>query len=259
MLLARALAVLLLVAPAVAAAQAPSSSLERAPIQSYEVVASFPHDSGAFTEGLFVQDGVLYESSGLEGRSDIRKVDLATGKVLQKRDLDAKYFGEGIIAWKGKLIELTWRDQIGFIYDLKTFEPKGSFAYPGEGWALTHDGKRIIMSDGTAQLRFLDPDTLKETGRVTVTDGGGEINNLNEIEWIDGEVWANIWQTDWIARIDPVTGKVKAWVDMTGLLSAVDRTGREDVLNGIAYDAATKRVLVTGKFWPKLYEIRVKP
>jgi glutamine cyclotransferase len=253
LLFARALAVLLLLAPAAAVAQ------ERAPIQTYEVVASFPHDTGAFTEGLFVQDGVLYESTGLEGRSDIRKVDLATGKVLQKRDLDPKYFGEGIVAWKGRLLELTWKDEVGFIYDLKTFEPKGTFSYTGEGWALTHDGKRIIMSDGTTQLRFLDPDTLKETGRITVTDGGGEINNLNEIEWIEGEVWANIWQTDWIARIDPTTGKVKAWIDMSNLLPASERTGGEDVLNGIAYDAANKRVLVTGKFWPKLYEIRVKP
>lgn len=253
MLLARALAVLLLLVPAAAAAQ------ERAPIQSYDVVASFPHDPGAFTQGLLVQDGVLYESTGHHGGSSIRKVDLATGKVLQKRDLDPKYFGEGIVAWKGRLIELTWRDEIGFLYDLKTFEPKGTFSYKGEGWGLTHDGKRIIMSDGTAQLRFLDPETLKETGRITVTDGGGEINNLNEIEWIEGEVWANIWQTDWIARIDPVTGKVKAWIDMSGLLPALDRYGGEDVLNGIAYDAANKRVLVTGKLWPKLYEIRVKP
>ncbi len=254
MLLARALAVVLaLLAPAVAAAQ------ERAPIQSYEVVASFPHDTGAFTEGLFFQEGVLYESTGLEGRSDIRKVDPVTGKVLQKRDLDARYFGEGIVAWKGKLVELTWRDGIGFVYDLKTFEPKATFAYPGEGWALTHDNRRIVMSDGTAELRFLDPETLKETGRIKVTDGGGEVSNINEIEWIDGEVWANIWQTDWIARIDPATGRVKAWIDMTGLLPAQDRTGREDVLNGIAYDAKGRRVLVTGKFWPKLYEIRVKP
>ncbi|MDB5469608.1 MAG: glutamine cyclotransferase [Caulobacter sp.] len=253
MLLARALAVLLLLVPAVAVAQA------RAPIQSYEVVASFPHDTGAFTEGLFFQDGVLYESTGLEGRSDIRKVDPASGKVLQKRDLDPKYFGEGIVAWKGKLVELTWRDGIGFTYDLKTFEPKSTFSYPGEGWALTHDGKRLIMSDGTAELRFLDPETLAETGRVKVTDGGGEVVNINEVEWVEGEVWANIWQTDWIARIDPATGKVKAWIDMTGLLPAADRTGGEDVLNGIAYDAKGKRVLVTGKFWPKLYEIRVKP
>jgi glutamine cyclotransferase len=250
--LARALAVLLLLVPGVASAQ-------RAPIQSYEVVASFPHDPGAFTQGLLFQDGVLYESTGLHGRSSIRKVDPATGVVLQKRDVDARYFGEGIVAWKDRLVEITWQDQIGFIYDLKTFEPKSSFTYHGEGWALTHDGARIIMSDGTADLRFLDPETLKETSRVRVTDGGGEVFNVNEIEWVEGEVWANIWQTDWIARIDPATGKVKAWIDLTGLLPAADRTGAEDVLNGIAYDAKNKRVLVTGKLWPKLFEIRVKP
>jgi len=250
--LARLLAVVFLLVPGVALAQ-------RAPVQTYEVVASFPHDPRAFTQGLFFQDGLLYESTGLNGRSGIRKVDPATGAVVQKRDLDARYFGEGIVAWKDRLIELTWRDGVGFIYDLNSFEPKSKFEYRGEGWALTHDGQRIIMSDGTAELRFLDPDTLKETGRLKITDGGGEVTNINEIEWIEGEVWANIWQTDWIARIDPQTGKVKAWIDMTGLLPMADRTGREDVLNGIAYDAAAKRVLVTGKLWPKLYEIRVKP
>lgn len=252
MLLARVLAVLLLLVPGVALAQ-------RAPIQSYEVVASFPHDPGAFTQGLLFQDGVLYESTGLHGRSSIRKVDPATGKVLQKRDLDARYFGEGIVVWKDRLVEITWQDQIGFVYDLNSFEPKSTFTYPGEGWGLTHDGARLIMSDGTADLRFLDPETLNETGRVRVTDGGGEVVNLNELEWVEGEIWANIWGSDWIARIDPATGKVKAWIDMTGLLPAADRTGREDVLNGIAYDPKGKRVLVTGKLWPKLFEIRVMP
>lgn len=251
-MLARLLAVVVLLVPGAAFAQ-------RAPVQTYEVVASFPHDPRAFTQGLFFQDGVLYESTGLNGRSGIRKVDPATGAVLQKRDLDAWYFGEGIVAWQDRLIQLTWRNGVGFVYDFKSFEPKTKFEYPGEGWALTHDGQRLIMSDGTAELRFLDPETLKETGRVKVTDGGGEVVNINEIEWIEGEVWANIWQTDWIARIDPQTGKVKAWIDMTGLLPMADRTGREDVLNGIAYDAKDRRVLVTGKLWPKLYEIRVKP
>ncbi|MDO9337209.1 MAG: glutaminyl-peptide cyclotransferase [Caulobacter sp.] len=254
MLFARVIAVLLLLAPAAAGAQTP-----RAPIQSYEVVASFPHDPGAFTQGLLFQDGVIYESTGLHGRSSIRKVDPATGKVLQKRDVDARYFGEGIVAWQDRLIEITWQDGAGFIYDLKTFEPKGQFAYKGEGWGLTHDGDRIIMSDGTDELRFLDPQTLEEKGRVKVTDGGGSVFNLNEIEWIEGEVWANVWGSDWIARIDPATGKVKAWIDMTGLLPAAERSGSEDVLNGIAYDAKAGRVLVTGKLWPKVFEIRVRP
>lgn len=254
MLLARVFAVLLLLVPATAAAQE-----ARAPIQSYEVVASFPHDPGAFTQGLLFLDGVLYESTGLNGRSSIRKVDLATGRVLQKRDVDARYFGEGIVAWKDRLIEITWREGVAFVYDLNSFEPKSTFAYQGEGWGLTHDGKRLIMSDGTDELRFLDPETYAETGRLRVTDGGGSVFNLNEIEWVEGEVWANIWGSDWIARIDPATGKVKAWIDMTGLLPAADRSGAEDVLNGIAYDAQARRVLVTGKLWPKLYEIRVKP
>lgn len=252
MFFARALAVLLLLVPGAAWAQ-------RAPIQSYEVVASYPHDRDAFTQGLLFHDGVLYESTGLRGRSSIRKVDPATGAVLQKRDLDSRYFGEGIVAWKDRLAQITWQDGVGFVYDLKTFAPKATFTYQGEGWGLTQDGARIIMSDGTADLRFLDPDTLKETGRVRVTDGGGEVFNINEIEWVEGEVWANIWQTDWIARIDPATGKVKAWIDLTGLLPAAERTGQEDVLNGIAYDAKGRRVLVTGKLWPKLFEIRVKP
>jgi glutamine cyclotransferase len=253
LLLARLFAVLLLLVPSAATAQ------DRAPIQSYEVVASFPHDPGAFTQGLLFQDGVLYESTGLHGRSSIRKVDPATGQVLQQRDIEAKYFGEGIVAWKDRLIEITWRDGVAFVYDLKTFAPKSTFTYQGEGWGLTHDGKRLIMSDGTDELRFLDPETYAETGRLRVTDGGGSVFNLNEIEWVEGEVWANIWGSDWIARIDPGTGKVKAWIDMTGLLPAAERTGAEDVLNGIAYDAKGRRVLVTGKLWPRLYEIRVKP
>jgi glutaminyl-peptide cyclotransferase len=229
-----------------------------APIYDYQVVRSYPHDPGAFTEGLFLQGGFLYESTGLEGRSSIRKVALTTGKVVMQRDIPAMYFGEGIVDWQGKLIELTWQTEIGFIYDLKTFKPTGAFRYRGEGWALTRDDKRIIMSDGTAQLRFLDPRTLKETGRITVTDEGRPVPHLNELEWIKGEVWANIWQTDRIARIDPKTGKVVGWVDLTGISNGA-KAGRDppDVLNGIAYDAAKDRVFVTGKFWPRLYEIKL--
>ena len=231
-----------------------------APIYGYKVVKSYPHDTGAFTEGLFLQGGFLYESTGLEGRSSIRKVDLQTGKVLLQRDIPTTYFGEGIIAWNGRLIELTWQNQIGFIYDLASFKPVGAFRYPGEGWALTHDGKRIIMSDGTPQLRFLDPTTLRETGRLTVTDNGRPLANLNELEWVKGEIYANIWQTDRIARIDPKTGKVVGWIDLSGLLD-VRSSGpdRPDVLNGIAYDAAKDRLYVTGKFWPRLYEIKLVP
>ena len=223
------------------------------------MAAAYPHDRGAFTEGLFYREGALYESTGYEGRSSIRKVELATGRVLQKRDLDKAYFGEGIVAWKDRLIELTWRSQIGFTYDLATFQPKGEFHYPGEGWALTTDGRRIIMSDGTPTLRFLDPETLAQTGSVTVSDGGRPLADINELEFVKGEVLANIWRTDRIARIDPVTGAVKGWIDLSGLLPAAERDGTEDVLNGIAYDPDHDRLFVTGKQWPKLYEIRLVP
>lgn len=222
----------------------------------YTVVKTYPHDTGAFTEGLFWRDGFLYESTGLEGRSSIRKVTLETGVPEQERMIDSRYFGEGIIDWKGRLLELTWKNEVGFIYDIATFEQIGEFSYPGEGWALTRDEARIIMSDGTSALRFLDPETLKETGRVQVTDQGKPVTDINELEYVKGEVFANIWQTDRIVRIDPKTGKVTGWIDLSGLLTGSDLAG-VDVLNGIAYDAATDRLFVTGKFWPKLFEIRL--
>ena len=250
----RKLAALALALSALAAAAARAA----VPVYGYTVVHTYPHDPEAFTEGLFYLNGALYESTGLEGKSDIRKVQLATGKVLQRRSLDPKYFGEGIVAWKGRLAELTWQTQIGFTYDLSTFKPRSSFHYAGEGWALTHDDKRIIMSDGTPDLRFLDPVTLKETGRITVTADGAPVNNINELEWVKGEIYANVWQTDRIARIDPKTGKVVGWIDLTGLLRPsefVQGLFPTDVLNGIAYDAEHDRLFVTGKFWPKLFEI----
>jgi len=229
-----------------------------APVYGYRVIHTYPHDVTAFTEGLFFQDGRLYESTGLEGRSEIRMEALETGNVLQSRSIAPQYFGEGIVSWKGRLIELTWRSHIGFVYDLKSFTPLAEFHYSGEGWALTKDAHSIIMSDGTPYLRFLDPDTLQETRRVEVTDNGTPIANLNELEYVEGEVYANIWQTDRIARIDPKTGRVVGWIDLTGLLSTADRAGgRVDVLNGIAYDPARKRLFVTGKLWPKIFEIRV--
>ena len=220
----------------------------------------FPHDTGAFTEGLFYQDGYLYEATGLNGRSTIRKEQLQTGQVLQQRPIDPQYFGEGIVAWKGRLIELTWQSHIGFVYDLASFKPLSAFHYPGEGWALTRDSRRLIMSDGTPQLRFLDPVTLKETGRITVTDEGRPVANLNELEWVKGEIYANIWQTDEIVRIDPATGRVVGRIDLSGLLPASDRVpGQTDVLNGIAYDARRDRLFVTGKNWPKLFQIVLTP
>ena len=229
-----------------------------APEYGYRVVASHPHDETAFTEGLFYLDGALYESTGMEGRSSVRKVSLETGKVLQAQTIPPQFFGEGIAAWKGHLFELTWRSEVGFVYDLKTLKPIGKFSYRGEGWALTHDDKRLIMSDGTAVLRFLDPRTLMETGRVEVTDDGKPVAMLNELEFVKGEVFANVWQTNRIARIDPVSGKVVGWIDLTGLLpKSIEPADRDAVLNGIAYDAARDRLFVTGKLWPKLYEIKL--
>jgi glutamine cyclotransferase len=226
------------------------------PVYGYTVVRTYPHDPNAFTEGLFLRDGFLYESTGLEGASSIRKIVLETGSVENERSISSQYFGEGIIDWGDKLIQLTWKNQIGFVYGVDDFETRGEFTYAGEGWALTRDDKRIIMSDGTSRLRFLDPETLKETGGITVTDEGRPVDQLNELEWVKGEIYANIWQTDRIVRIDPATGKVKGWIDLTGLLPEADRA-RADVLNGIAYDAKADRLIVTGKLWPRMYEIRV--
>jgi glutaminyl-peptide cyclotransferase len=236
----------------------PAASFAAIPVYGVKVVRSYPHDRGAFTEGLFYLDGWLYEGTGDGVRPAIRKVELATGKVVQGRDIAPMYFGEGIVAWNGRLIELTWQNHIGFIYDLKTFQPLGSFTYPGEGWALTTDGQRIIMSDGTPQLRFLDPSTLKETGRLTVTADGVPVKNLNELEWVKGEIYANIWMTNRIARIDPTTGKVMGWIDLTGLMSPREVGDDPDaVANGIAYDAEHDRLFVTGKLWPRLFEIKL--
>jgi glutaminyl-peptide cyclotransferase len=253
---------IVIVAAAVAAyACGPASQAGSTPEYSYEVVHTYPHDRAAFTQGLLYLDGFLYEGTGMEEQSSIRKVKLETGEVLQKRDLPGQYFGEGIVNWKDRLLELTWKAQAGFIYDLASFAPRGEFHYPGEGWGLTQDGKRIIMSDGTAQLRFWDPETLQETGRITVTDQDQPVPNLNELEWVKGEIYANIWETERIARINPKNGNVVAWIDLTGLLTPADRVEngplQTDVLNGIAYDAAHDRLFVTGKRWPKLFEIRL--
>jgi glutaminyl-peptide cyclotransferase len=223
------------------------------------IVRTFPHDPNAFTEGLLFHDGFLYESTGQSGQSSIRKVVLDTGKVVQQKDLDPKYFGEGIVIWKDGLIQLTWKDGIGFIYDLKTFDLRSTFHYPGQGWALTQDGSHLIMSDGTPDLRLLDPDTLSETGRIHVTCDGRAIRNINEIEWVRGEIYANIWVTNLIVRINPVTGEVAGIIDLTDLTAAATKVVGDNVLNGIAYDAAENRLFVTGKLWPKLYQITLSP
>jgi glutamine cyclotransferase len=230
------------------------------PIYDYEVVHVYPHDPEAFTEGLFYLNGYLYESTGLEHHSSIRKVRLQTGEVLERYDIPGQYFGEGIVNWEGRLIELTCQSHIGIVYDLKTFKRQGEFHYEGEGWALTRDGSQIYMSDGTSTLRILNPKTLLPTGMIPVTLEGKPVERLNELEWVKGEIFANVWQTNWILRIDPRDGHVVGAIDLRNLLPAADAVpGKTDVLNGIAYDAKADRLFVTGKNWPKLFEIRVKP
>jgi glutamine cyclotransferase len=230
------------------------------PIYGYEIVHTYPHDPHAFTEGLFYLNGFLYESTGLEGHSSIRKVRLETGEVLQQFDVPPQYFGEGIVNWKSRLISLTWKSQVGFVHDLATFKVQRKFTYPGEGWALTQDGKRLIMSDGTPQLRFLDPDTLRESGRITVTYAGEPVPNVNELEWVKGRIYANVWHTNMMMLIDPAGGEIVGAVNLAGLPGAADpAAGPESVLNGIAYDPVHDRLFVTGKNWRKLFEIRVLP
>lgn len=234
------------------------TALAAVPVWGVSVVHAYPHDRNAFTEGLFYQGGYLYESTGLNGQSTLRKVDLVSGRVLQSRALGRQYFGEGIVAWKDRLIQLTWQNHVGFVDDLGTFKQLRQFAYVGEGWALTQNGRQLIMSDGTPQLRFLDPTTLREVRRLTVTADGQPVKNLNELEWVKGEILANIWLTNFIARIDPATGKVTGWIDVTGLMNPAELGGDPDAIpNGIAYDAAGDRLFVTGKRWPKLFEIKL--
>ncbi len=231
----------------------------RTPEFVVDVVREFPHDTAAFTQGLLWHDGALYEGTGEVGRSSIRRVTLETGAVEQRRDVPAPYFGEGIAILGDRLFQLTWKNGVAFVYDRRTFAPRGEFRYPGEGWGLTTDGTRRVMSDGTATLRFLDPDTFDTLRTVTVTENGSPVRYLNELEWIKGEVWANVWTRDRIARIDPQSGAVVGWIDLTGLLPASWRTGAEDVLNGIAYDAAGDRLFVTGKKWARLYQVSLRP
>jgi glutamine cyclotransferase len=227
------------------------------PVQTYRIKNTYPHDSSAFTQGLVYTDGVLYESTGLRGRSSLRRVALETGNVLQQTSLLPEYFGEGIAVLGDRIYQLTWTTGVGFIYDKKTLALLREFRYGIEGWGMTHDGKSLIVSDGSSTLYYWDPQTLREVKRLTVTEGGKPVPNLNELELVEGEIYANIWQQDRIARISPETGKVTGWIDMKGLLALRDRQGSEDVLNGIAYDPERKRLFVTGKLWPKLFEIEI--
>ena len=242
-----------------AAEASPSSGAPaRTPTYVATVVQAWPHDPDAFTQGLVWLDSTLYESTGQVGKSGIREVELKTGRVLRKRDLPEPHFGEGLVVLRNNVYEITWKSGIAFVYNAKTFEPTKQFKYEGEGWGLTTDGTSIIMSDGTAVLRWRDPSTFAEQKSITVTDHGTPVSQLNELEWVKGEIWANVWQSDQVARIDPKTGNVTGWIDLTGILPAMDRRGSEDVLNGIAYDAKADRLFVTGKLWSKLFEITLK-
>jgi len=247
--------------PFVAALAAAGMQPVKAPRASYRVVHVYPHDHGAFTQGIEYLDGFFYEGTGLNGKSSIRKVKVETGEVVQKRDVSREHFGEGITIWKSDLIELTWQSHVAFVYDRATFAPKRTFSYAGEGWGLTHDDTALIMSDGSPALRFVDPVTFAERRRVTVTDGGVPVPRLNELEYVKGEIYANVWQTNLIARIALDSGRVLGWIDCSGLLTPLEKADVEregGVLNGIAYDAARDRLFVTGKLWPKVFEIKVR-
>jgi len=228
-----------------------------APIYSYEVVHTFPHDRSAFTQGLVFHDGKLLESTGQVGHSSLRRIELETGKVQQQVDVDAPYFAEGITVLKGKIYQLTWQQGVGFIYDAWTLEKLGEFNYRGEGWGLTNDGQSLVLSDGSNRIRFLDPANFEVRRTITVVEGGTPVSQLNELEYIQDEIYANVWHNNRIARIDPRTGAVAGWIELSGLLGQGEVSDEEAVLNGIAYDETNGRLFVTGKLWPKLFEIRL--
>lgn len=228
------------------------------PTYGYEVVKVYPHSSDAFTQGLEYRDGKLFESTGGEGDSSLRLVALENGQVLDKLDVPMPYFAEGLTLLNGKIYQLTWQNQVGFIYDANSLSKIGQFNYEGEGWGLANDGQSLILSDGTSQIRFLDPATFKVTKTITVRDGNKPINKLNELEYLNGEIYSNVWHQDVIAVINPQNGNVNSWIDLGGLLRPGEVSDPEAVLNGIAFDAASQRVFVTGKLWPKLFEIRIK-
>lgn len=228
------------------------------PKYGYEILNTWPHDIEAYTQGLVFRDGKLVESTGQEGRSSLRRVEPQTGKILKKVDVPRPYFAEGITFFKGKIYQLTWQHQLGFIYDAESFEKLGEFSYRGEGWGLTNDGSWLIMSDGTNRIRFLDADNFQTNRTISVLDGTTPITSINELEYVHGEIYANIWHKESVVRIDPQTGRVLGWIDLTGLRALSDAKENEAVLNGIAYDENNDRLFVTGKLWPKLFEIRVK-
>lgn len=226
-------------------------------IWTYEVVNTFTHDPQAFTQGLVFEDGVLYEGTGLVGSSELRKVELETGNILQTHKLPDEFFGEGITIYGDRIIQLTYQSNVGFVYDKQTLELLREFSYPTEGWGITHDGKHLIMSDGSPMLYFLDPETFAQVHRMMVFERDAPVWGLNELEYIDGQIYANVLPTERIARIEPETGQVIGWIDLSGILTVQGYSEPVDVLNGIAYDATNSRLFVTGKFWPKIFEIKL--
>ena len=227
------------------------------PIYGYQIVNTYPHDRKAFCQGLAIEGDVLYEGTGRYGKTTLRRIDLNSGKILKSIRLNAKYFGEGITVWGDSIVQLTWKEQLGFIFDKETLKYRGSFRYAGEGWGVTHDGQHLIISDGSDTLRLLDPRTYRVVRQLTVHDRGVRVDKLNELEYVEGEIFANVWDSDFVLRISPETGQITGRIDLSGLLTSRERRGAEAVLNGIAYDAEKKRLFVTGKFWPKLFEIRL--
>ena len=232
---------------------------ELTPYMTYEIIKTYPHAPQAFTQGLVYHQGVLYESTGLYGESSLRKVDLESGNVLARVDLPADYFAEGMVIFDDQIFQLTWRENTGFVYTLEDFSLIQQFSYPTEGWGLTHDGQNLIFSDGSSTLYFMNPSTFEIMESIAVTYQDQAIMRLNELEYIRGEIFVNIWQTDDIVRIDPQTGQVLGWIDLRGILPEDLRTSETDVLNGIAYDQEGDRLFITGKRWPRLYEIRLIP
>jgi glutamine cyclotransferase len=237
--------------------QSPRPVQSTAPEYTFRIIRSFPHDPQAFTQGLAYRDGFLYEGTGLNGRSSLRKVKLETGEVVQRVDLPPEFFGEGIALLKNRIVQLTWKSERGFVYNLSDFRWLRQFSYSGEGWGATSKGNEIFISDGTAEIRVLDGATFREKRRLKVHDGGVPVVELNELEFVEGEIFANVWQTNRIARISPQSGKVVGWIDLSGLLDPMYRLDPDAVLNGIAYDSVRKRLFVTGKLWPKIFEIQL--
>ncbi|MEJ8630760.1 glutaminyl-peptide cyclotransferase [Sphingomonas sp. I4] len=227
------------------------------PVVKPEMVRAYPHDTTAFTEGLLIADGAMYESTGREGQSVIRQVDLVTGRTLKSATVPDGLFGEGIVAWGRELRSVTWHGGRGFRWSRPALKRTGEWRYDGEGWAMTDDGRQIILSDGSPRLRFLDPATMAVARTLDVTVDGRPLRNLNELEYIDGEIWANVWMTRYIVRIDPRSGVVVGVIDLGDLIARVGLTDRDSVANGIAYDRVKHRIFVTGKNWPELFEIRL--